>query len=124
MRRVSTVWAQTPDRVFAAQAGEIPAESAPEGGRMRNAAPRNTMQVDEGFRHQNQIVVFDGSGKVVETWSQWDSELEYIHRLAMNPYDPEHAVWIVDNRGSRVLKFANDGKQMLMAAGRVQSRKG
>ena len=123
MRRVSTVWAQTPDRVFAAQEGEIPVESAPETGRMRNAAPRNTMQVDEGFRHQNQIVVFDGSGKVVETWSQWDSELEYIHRLAMNPYDPEHAVWIVDNRGSRVLKFANDGKQMLMALGEFKVEK-
>ena len=35
------------------------------------------------------ILVFDGEGNVIESWSQWDSMLQRPHYVAINPYDSE-----------------------------------
>lgn len=71
-------------------------------------------------RRSNFIVVADSTGKIVETWSQWDSLFTLPHQIYINPYDPERSVWVTESGGTGqhlVLKFSNDGKRLLMKLG-------
>jgi peptidylamidoglycolate lyase len=77
----------------------------------------------------NAIVIVDATGKVVEAWNQWDSLFVGSghpekpgrqfgpHSAAISPYDPEHNVWIVDDKTQQIFKFSNDGKKLLMTLG-------
>ena len=72
------------------------------------------------MRRSNFIVVADSTGKIVESWSQWDSLLTLPHQVYINPYDPERAIWITESGGTGqhlVLKLSNDGKRLLMKLG-------
>jgi peptidylamidoglycolate lyase len=73
------------------------------------------------IRRTNFIVVADRNGNIVETWSQWDSILSLPHMVYINPYDPARHVWVVDAGGGdgnmQILKFTNDGKQLVMRLG-------
>ncbi|HUP51596.1 MAG TPA: hypothetical protein VM198_03920 [Longimicrobiales bacterium] len=66
----------------------------------------------------NYLVVVDRNGSIVENWSQWDSIVNRPHQVYISPYDPERHVWIVERGGGgvpmSVLKFANDGSQLVM----------
>jgi hypothetical protein len=66
----------------------------------------------------NYLLVVDRNGNIVENWAQWDSIVNRPHQVYIGPYDPERHVWIVE-RGQRgvpmsVLKFTNDGSQLVM----------
>ena len=50
---------------------------------------------------ENCIVVADAKGNIVERWTQWDKILQRPHFVAINPYDPEKHVWIVDDHMGR-----------------------
>ncbi len=65
----------------------------------------------------NNIMVLNADGKVIENWSQWNSEVSIAHHIIIDPYDPAHAVWVVDRFNHRILKFSNDGKQLLLKVG-------
>ena len=68
----------------------------------------------------NFIVVADGDGNIVERWTQWDSILTLPHQVYINPYDPERHVWVVDSGGveeHQILKFTNDGSEVVMRLG-------
>jgi hypothetical protein len=39
------------------------------------------------------------------------------HSVAINPYDPQKHVWVVDDRQHAVYKFTNDGKQLVQTLG-------
>lgn len=65
----------------------------------------------------NNILVLNADGKVIENWSQWDAEISIPHHIVIDPYDPEHHVWVVDRFNQRILKFTNDGKKLVMAVG-------
>lgn len=59
----------------------------------------------------NQLLVLDGTGRVVENWSQWNAFIAIPHSLAFDPYDPERHLWVVDRTGQQILKFTRDGVQ-------------
>src|SRR5438552_4433110 len=129
-----SVFAESPNRVFVLQRGELPNIKAPATKKLIETAPSlffpigrlpwrdatiasppgnggtgqpaeggvqaweragNKMGVDA--RWQNCIMVFDASGTLIESWTQWDSMLQRPHFVAISPYDPEKRVWIVDD---------------------------
>jgi peptidylamidoglycolate lyase len=98
---VEGVFADTPDRIFVLQVGEIPFPRQP------NAKARTDWLV----------FTVDRNGRLVEGWTQWDSTLVHPHKAAANPYDPERHIWIVDDGAHQVFKFSNDGKRLVMALG-------
>jgi sugar lactone lactonase YvrE len=68
----------------------------------------------------NCIVIVDGSGKVIERWTQWDRLFKGgrgAHTITISPYDPERAVWVVDDLKEQVYKISHDGKKLLMVLG-------
>jgi hypothetical protein len=66
---------------------------------------------------ENCIVVINSKGDIIERWSQWDKILKRPHFVAVNPYDPEKHVWIVDDHMHAIYKFSHDGKQLLQTIG-------
>jgi len=68
-------------------------------------------------RWENCILVFDGEGNVIEAWTQWDSMMQRPHYVAVNPYDPEKHVWIIDDHKHIIHKFTNDGKTLVQSIG-------
>ncbi len=95
------------DRIIVVTRGDWPAD---------RSQPR-----DDRLRRTNFIVVADGNGNIVEQWSQWDSILTLPHQVYINPYDPERHIWVIDSGGGeghhQVLKFSNDGSELVMQLG-------
>ncbi|OFW01681.1 MAG: hypothetical protein A3I61_03465 [Acidobacteria bacterium RIFCSPLOWO2_02_FULL_68_18] len=54
------------------------------------------------------VVVYDRTGKVIESWDQWQSILPDVQQVQANPYDPERHLWIATGRG--VVQLTRDGK--------------
>jgi peptidylamidoglycolate lyase len=65
----------------------------------------------------NNLMVLNAEGKIIENWSQWNGEISIAHHIVIDPYDPAHHVWVVDRFNHRLLKFTNDGKQLVMKIG-------
>jgi len=63
------------------------------------------------------ILVFDGDGNVTEAWRQWDFMMQRPHYVAINPYDPEKHVWIIDDHKHVLHKFTNDGSTLVQTIG-------
>jgi len=74
-----------------------------------------TLGVDAKW--ENCIVIADANGNIVERWTQWDKILQRPHFVAINPYDPEKHVWIVDDHMGAIYKFSHDGKQLVQTIG-------
>lgn len=104
----TSVFAQTPDRIFIAMAGVTPKAVAPPG---LGAFDYRVSKV----RHQ--IFVVNRNGRITERWTQWENRIGSIHELAISPYDPEKHVWVLDRGSQQVLKFTNDGKRIVMELG-------
>ena len=69
---------------------------------------------------RNCIVIVDGSGKLIESWTQWDSLFEGgrgPHQIYISPYDPDRRVWVVDDMRHVIFIFSNDGKKLLQTIG-------
>jgi hypothetical protein len=100
--QVSGAVADTPDRIIVGIRGD----RTPEGEERPNST--------------NWLVVVNGQGDIVERWTQWDTMMGFPHQLYISPYDPERHIWVVDRGGSlktvheQILKFTNDGKQLVM----------
>ena len=114
------VFAQNPDRIFVLNRGELPVpEKAPEGYTGGYGA-FGTPATQGKPRLQNCILVFDGQGKLLEDWTQWD----YLfaggrgpHHVKISPYDPEKHVWVIDDMVQQVFEFTNDGKKLVLTLG-------
>jgi DNA-binding beta-propeller fold protein YncE len=87
----------------------------PSNGMKAWAAAGGKLGVDAEWA--NCIVVFDGQGNIIERWTQYDSILKRPHFIAVNPYDPEKHVWIVDDHSHVVYKMTNDGKRIVQTIG-------
>ena len=74
-----------------------------------------TLGVDAKW--ENCIVVADANGNIIERWTQWDKILQRPHFVAINPYDPEKHVWIVDDHMGVIYKFSHDGKELVQTIG-------
>jgi hypothetical protein len=66
---------------------------------------------------ENCIVVADANGNIIERWTQWDNILQRPHFVAINPYDPEKHVWVLDDHMHAIYKFSHDGKQLVQTIG-------
>jgi hypothetical protein len=130
----ASVFAESPDRILIANRGFLllPAATPPGyngsygtidykedySGASRHETPPDVMS--------NCIVVVDGNGKHIESWTQWDhlfkgggdAELgRGPHAIKISPFDPERRVWVVDDVRQAVFLFSNDGKKLLMTLG-------
>ena len=144
---VDGVFAQSANRVYIFQRGEVPVlrrpavlplpqfgpslsfpisglpfrnvgqgpVSSPPGPEGSDANWKGKYGVDGRWEHC--LVVVDASGKIIEAWTQWDKMFKHPHAVFMNPYDPEKAVWVVDDERQAVFKFSNDGEKLLLTLG-------
>ena len=77
-------------------------------------------QKGEGRVYRNVIFVVDGTGRMIEAWSQWDHLFARtdrdvgVHRIRISPHDRERRVWVIDESAHQIHVFSNDGKQLLM----------
>ena len=76
---------------------------------------KGKLGVDARWEHC--LFVVDAQGNIVEEWTQWDEIFSRPHSVAINPYDPQKHVWVVDDRQHAVYKFTNDGKQLVQTLG-------
>ncbi|MDH3419978.1 MAG: 6-bladed beta-propeller [Gammaproteobacteria bacterium] len=102
-----------------ATAASLPAN----GGTGSSAEEGISAWLDRGLefgvdaRWEHCIMVFDREGNIIEEWTQWDSMLQRPHFVAVNPYDPEKHVWVIDDHKHIVHKFTNDGKELVQSIG-------
>ena len=95
------------DRIIVVTRGDLPADrSVPREGRLRRT---------------NFVVVANANGEIVEQWAQWDSIFTLPHQAYISPYDPDRHVWVIDSGGGeghmQVVKFTNDGSEIVMRLG-------
>jgi DNA-binding beta-propeller fold protein YncE len=76
---------------------------------------KGTVGVDAKWEHC--LTVVDSNGNIVETWTQWDKIFKRPHFVAINPYDPEKHVWVVDDHMHAIYKFTHNGKTLVQTIG-------
>jgi hypothetical protein len=113
------VFAESPDRIFIAARGELKLpDPLPRGfnGIWGSTGQRAT-EPEAEMRHC--IVVVDGTGKMIESWTQWDSLFGTggPHKIKISPYDPEKHVWVVNDSRQVIYEFTNDGKKLVRTLG-------
>jgi hypothetical protein len=153
----SSVFAESPDRIYAVEHGELPAIKRPMTKKLSDMGPSiffpigrlpwrdttsssppgnggsgqlaedgmkaweragNKMGVDARWEHN--ILVLDGQGNLLpdtQNFMQWDAMMQRPHSITINPYDPDKAVWFVDDHKHVVYKFSHDGKTQLARYG-------
>jgi hypothetical protein len=117
------VFAESPNRVFISQRGElpiVPKPPNPNGNGSYTTVP--ALLKNSSARFDDHIVVVNAKGDIIETWTQWDKMLKVPHCVEISPYDPEKSVWVTDegltaSPGSAIYKFSNDGKKLLLTIG-------
>jgi DNA-binding beta-propeller fold protein YncE len=129
---VGAVYAETPDRIWIAQRGELPLPEGnkpwtpyallqpPRGNATGNGDGLNATcdaEPKRGWerRYHHAIFVVDRDGNKVQWWQDLDKIFEGKcgrgpHKIKMNPYDPEKHVWIIDDQLHKIYKFTYDGK--------------
>jgi NHL repeat len=133
---VGAVYAETPDRIWIAQRGELP---LPQGAKpwtpysmltpSRGNATGNTDGLSatceptekRGWerRWHHSVFIVDRNGKMVGEWPHLDKLLSQDrcgrgpHKIKMNPYDAEKHVWIIDDQQHVIWKFTKEGKLVL-----------
>jgi hypothetical protein len=128
----SGVWAESPDKVWVSQRGEI---ELPPGAtpwicpclltpRRTNTGrrPYSGRGYDYKMRRHHLVFAVDRNGRAIEEWLQHDEFLapprgsglgelgRGPHKLLINPYDPEKHIWIVDDDMHVINIFTNSGK--------------
>lgn len=139
---VESVYAESPDRVFILERGELPKLSRPKEVPYPQVGPSLSFPVAQlpfrnasvgpvasagnpvwngrmgiDARWEDCIVVVNSKGDIVERWTQWDKMLKRPHFITINPYDPEKHVWVVDDLGHAVYEFSHDGKKLVRTLG-------
>ena len=76
---------------------------------------KGTVGVDAKWEHC--LTVVDADGNIIEQWTQWDKIFKRPHFVAINPYDPEKHVWVVDDHMHAIYKFTHDGKTLVQTIG-------
>ena len=128
--RSGAIWAESADRVYVVQTGDVPVPKA-KPTTQPGSEGRSALDVP-GQRLKNKFLVFNREGKMIENWSQHDDLFTHPHSLKSSPYDPERAIWVVDGRSPsgdpdiranatgtkegashQVFKFSRDGKLLL-----------
>ena len=127
----SAVYAESPDRIFVSQRGEIRLpDPLPAGfSGFVGSIGLNPLQPEEGQRTwRNVLFVVDGDGNMIESWTQWDELFAETptgdppfgggpHKIRISPYDPARRVWVVNSNKHVIYAFSNDGSELLMSLG-------
>jgi peptidylamidoglycolate lyase len=114
------VFAESDDRIFVVNRGELklPDPLPPEfNGAWGSLGQRATLATPE---LRNCILVLDGMGRVLESWTQWDKLFQGgrgPHHVRISPYDADRHVWVVDDNRHQVFKFTNDGTALVLTLG-------
>lgn len=115
---------ESPNRIFILQRGSTQLPNPVPPGYEGNAASIGmSPQKGEGRVYRNVIFVVDGTGKMIEAWSQWDqlfarTDREVgVHRIRISPHDRERRVWVIDESAHQIHVFSNDGKKLVMSLG-------
>jgi len=129
------VFAESPNRIFVLNRGELKLpDTLPEFGfngtwatvrNTRAAAVSGTVSLEAATlappaELRNCILILDGEGRLVESWTQWDKLFQGgrgPHHIKISPYDPDRHVWVIDDNRQQVFKFTNDGRQLVMTLG-------
>ena len=113
--RTGGIWAESPDRVYVVQNGELPrlpSRTKPDGTPARDA-----VALEKEHRPEHRFLIFDRRGKLVSSWEQHDHLFIWPHSVKVNPYDPERHVWVIDGRSGesaeQVFKFTRDGRLVM-----------
>jgi DNA-binding beta-propeller fold protein YncE len=109
------VFAETANKIFIAQRGEIALPPTLKPGMPVWAAGLRASS--QKFRSANFILTVDANGKLIDNWTWNDHLITHPHSVFISPYDPEKHVWVIDDGGSQILKFTNDGKKLVMKLG-------
>lgn len=148
--RTGAVFAESPNRVFVFQTGELPLgyrTSPANDPRHPNWPGRQfpsatycgtvgftcapgqaplldapTRQPITGSRWEHLLLVIDGDGRLVESWDQWNHLFTHPHGVLINPYDPEKHVWVVDDGSEQIFKFTHDGQRLVLSLGQFRVR--
>ena len=110
------VWAETPDTVFVLQRGCLPALPPSNSIVPSRNASQYSLAATDPARHprwEHILVVYNREGKAVEDWEQHNKLFVRPHRVVMNPYDPEHHVWVIDDGAHSIYKFTRDQKLVM-----------
>ena len=131
---VGAVFAETPDRIWIAQRGELPLpkDAKPWTPYGMLTPERTATGNDDGLdatcqktekrgwerRYHHVIFVVDRNGKLVQSWPEHDKLFAAPcgrgpHKIKMSPYDPEKHVWIFDDQLHVIHKFTYDGKLVM-----------
>jgi DNA-binding beta-propeller fold protein YncE len=128
------VFAESPDRIWIAQRGELPlpegaepwtpyaalspsvgiANSNTDGMTATCQTTTNLRGWERRFEHV--IFVVDGEGNLVDEWPQHDALFGQLpcgrgpHSIKMNPYDPEKHVWVIDDQLHVIYRFTYEGE--------------
>ena len=102
------VFAESPDRVFLASLGTTAADGPQPQGFEANLP---------GAKIDHQLYVVDRNGNVIEDWSRWSDLFGALHRITINPYDPEKHIWAIDRTSQQLLEFTHDGKTLVRSIG-------
>ena len=125
MRRTATSGARSPrcspnpNRIFIGARGELKAPENPPRGYNGSWGSLLQRATDAKAEVRNCIVVVDGEGRLIESWTQWDHLFEGSgpHKIRISPYDPQKHVWVVNDGKHVIHKFTNDGKQLVLTLG-------
>jgi len=143
---VGAIYAETPDRIWIAQRGELPLPKGAKpwtpygmlnGAMARGNATGNgdglsaTCEATEkrGWerRWHHSVFIVDRDGKLVDEWPFMEKMFAQDkcgrgpHKIKMNPYDAEKHVWIIDDQQHIIWKFTHDGK-LVMTLGTLGKR--
>jgi hypothetical protein len=120
----SGVFAESSDRIFVLMRGEtrLPWPVPPEFHQNAGTLGINVLNATERRTWRNCIYTLHGDGSLRELWSQWDylcqaSNGPGPHRIRIDPYRPDHPVWVVNETFHQIYVFANDGSRLLMTLG-------
>src|SRR4029079_19040251 len=108
--RTASIWAESPDRVFVLQSGELSVIDKPIPV---TGVPNRAAAFAQDHRREHMLMVFDREGNLVESWEQVNKLLSFPHSVVINPYDAERHVWTVDNGQHQIFKFTHDGKLVM-----------
>jgi hypothetical protein len=121
------VYAESPDRIWIAQRGELPLSDGVESGTPysmlhppRTANGGDDTDGNRGWerRYHHVIFVVNREGRVVEYWDQHDKLFDHPggrgpHSIKMSRYDPEKHVWVIDDQLHQIHKFTYDGELVM-----------
>src|SRR5258708_9326421 len=76
---------------------------------------KGTVGVDAKWEHC--LTIVDSSGKIIETFPQYDHLFKRPHFVTINPYDPDKYIWIVDDHMHAIYIFTHYINELVQTIG-------